>query len=135
MKNIEIIQAHYDSSAAGDLDGMVKNFSTMMRWTEAAGFPLAGTYVGTPAIIEGVFKRIQEDWADFRVDVREILDADTAIISHGTYSAKNRATSKPFKVRFVHIWRLENGQITEFEQVVDSSPVVATMPFGSRKLI
>jgi ketosteroid isomerase-like protein len=127
MSNLEIIQAHYDASSVGNLEGMVKDFSPNMSWTEAAGFPLAGTYVGTQAIIEGVFARIQSEFDGFRVEVDELLDAGSRIVCIGYYSASHHTTGKSFRARFVHIWTVENSQITEFEQVVDSSLVVESM--------
>jgi ketosteroid isomerase-like protein len=128
MTNRDIVEAHYAASYRGDLDGMVENFAPEIRWTEAEGFPLAGTYIGTQAIIEGVFARIQSEWEGFTVDIDEVLDAGTAILALGSYSATNRTSGKSFKVRMVHVWRLVDGAITEFEQVVDSSPVVAALP-------
>ncbi|SDG80240.1 nuclear transport factor 2 family protein [Microbacterium pygmaeum] len=127
MSNAEIVQGHYSASDAGNLDGMLAPFAADIEWTEAAGFPLAGTYVGPQAIAEGVFIRLQQDWADFTVEVDEVLDAGDTVVGIGTYSGTNRVTGKPFAARFTHIWRLEGGQVVRFEQVVDSSLVVAAM--------
>ena len=38
-----------------------------IQWTEADGFPLAGTYVGPQAVLEGVFMRLGEIGDDFAV--------------------------------------------------------------------
>jgi len=127
MTNAEIIEAHYAASDAGDLDGMLAPFAADIEWTEAAGFPLAGTYVGPQAIAEGVFMRLQQEWEGFTVVVDEVLDADDTIVGIGTYSGTNRVTGKSFSARFTHIWRLEDGEVVRFEQVVDSALVVAAM--------
>lgn len=127
MSNADIIRAHYAASDAGDLPGMLAPFSPDIEWTEAAGFPLAGTYVGPQAIAEGVFIRLQQDWDGFTVVVDEVLDAGPTVIGIGTYSGTNRVTGKEFSARFTHIWRLEGREVVRFEQVVDSSLVVAAM--------
>jgi len=128
MTNAEIIEAHYAASDAGDLDGMLAPFAADIEWTEAAGFPLAGTYVGPQAIAEGVFMRLQQEWEGFTVVVDEVLDAGDIIVGIGTYSGINRVTGKSFSARFTHIWRLEDAKVVRFEQVVDSALVVAAMP-------
>lgn len=127
MTNAEIIQAHYAASGAGDLDGMLAPFAPDIEWTEAAGFPLAGTYVGPPAIAENVFARLQQDWEGFTVVVDDVVDAGDTIVGIGTYSGTNRVSGKSFSARFTHIWRLHDGKVVRFEQVVDSALVVAAM--------
>jgi len=44
--NVQIIQAHYDASTRGDIAGMMADVSPSARWTEMAGFPCAGTWIG-----------------------------------------------------------------------------------------
>jgi len=127
MTNAEIIQAHYAASDAGDLAGMLAPFATDVEWTEADGFPLAGTYVGPQAIAEGVFMGLQQDWQGFTAAVDEVLDAGSTVVGIGTYSGTNKVTGKSFAARFTHIWRLEDGKVVRFEQVVDSALVVAAM--------
>ena len=127
MTNAQIIEAHYAASDVGDVAGMLAPFAPDIEWTEAAGFPLAGTYVGPQAIAESVFMRLQQEWQGFTVVVDEVLDADDTIVGIGTYSGTNRVTGKSFSARFTHIWRLEDGKVVRFEQVVDSALVVAAM--------
>lgn len=128
MTNTEIIAAHYAASETGDLPGMLASFSPEVVWTEAAGFPLAGTYVGPEAVTHGVFVKLQEDWEGFTVVVDELLDAGPTVVGIGTYSGTNRRTGKSFSARFVHVWRLEHEKVVRFEQIVDSSLVVDAMP-------
>lgn len=127
MSNLSTVEAHYAASSSGNFDGMVADFAPDISWTEAAGFPLAGTYIGAEAVIEGVFKKLHEDWDAFTVEVDEVLDGGAAVFGVGTYSANHRTTGKSFRVRFVHIWRVQDGNIVAFEQVVDSAPVVAAL--------
>ena len=50
-----------------------------IQWTEADGFPLAGTYVGPQAVLEGVFMRLGEIGDDFAVVPEQfIADGDTS---------------------------------------------------------
>ncbi len=127
MSNASIITAHYAASDVGDIEGMLAPFADDVEWTEAAGFPLAGVYIGPQAIAEGVFLRLQEEWDGYTAAVDEVLDAGSTVVGVGTYSGTNRTTGKTFTARFTHIWRLEDGKVVRFEQVVDTVPVVAAM--------
>ena len=44
MTNKNIIQGMYDSFASGDVTAVIAAFADSISWTEADGFPLAGTY-------------------------------------------------------------------------------------------
>ena len=44
--NQEIIQGLYASFATGDVPAVLGAMAEGIQWTEADGFPLAGTYVG-----------------------------------------------------------------------------------------
>lgn len=123
MSNADIIRAHYAASDRGDLAGMIAPFHPEVRWTEAAGFPYAGTYVGADAVAANVFQAIQRDWNDYTVAIDEVLDAGDAVIGVGTYSGTYRATGVFFAARVAHIWRLEDGQVVAFEQFTDTELV------------
>jgi ketosteroid isomerase-like protein len=60
MTNKEIIQGIYDSFASGDVAAVIAAFANDISWTEADGFPLAGTYIGPQAVVENVFMRLGE---------------------------------------------------------------------------
>lgn len=123
MSNADIIRAHYAASDRGDLAGMLAPFHPGVRWTEAAGFPYAGTYVGPEAIAANVFQRIQQDWDGFTVTIDEVLDAGDAVIGVGSYSGSYKATGAHFSARIAHIWRLADGKVVAFEQFADTELV------------
>ena len=119
--NFEIIKAHYAASDAKDMSGMMAPITQSTEWVEAAGFPYAGTYVGADAIVDGVFKRIGQDWDGFALKVDRVVDGGDTIVAVGTYSGVSRKTGKPMAARVVHVWDMEAGKANRFEQFVDSS--------------
>ncbi|WP_245274524.1 nuclear transport factor 2 family protein [Mesorhizobium sp. L2C066B000] len=64
------------------------------RWTEAEGFPYAGTYVGAEAIITGVFRRLATEWIGYRADVHTYLEDGDRIAAFGVYSGTYKAMGK-----------------------------------------
>jgi uncharacterized protein len=123
MDNAEIIRDHYAASDRGDLAGMLAPFADDIRWTEAAGFPYAGTYVGPSAVAANVFERIQREWNDYLLAIDEVLDAGDTVVGIGTYSGTYAATGRFFAARVAHVWRLSGGRVVAFEQFTDTELV------------
>lgn len=123
MGNAEIINDHYAASDRGDLAGMLAPLADDVRWTEAAGFPYAGTYIGPDAVAANVFERIQREWNDYTLAIDEVLDGGATVVGVGTYSGTYAATGRFFAARVAHVWRLAGGQVVEFEQFTDTELV------------
>ena len=51
--NKEIVEGIYASFAIGDVPAVLGVMADDIQWVEADGFPLAGTYVGPQAVLEG----------------------------------------------------------------------------------
>ncbi|SDW61930.1 hypothetical protein SAMN05421504_1011066 [Amycolatopsis xylanica] len=124
MSNVDIIAAHYAASDRGDLAGMLAPLGPATTWTEAAGFPYAGTYTGPDEVKEKVFGAIANDWDGYRFTLGELADAGDTIVGIGTYQGKHRETGRSFTARVAHVWKFDGGELTSFEQFVDSVPVV-----------
>lgn len=122
-KNYEAIKAHYAGSDNKDLGAMMAPITDRTAWTEMAGFPYAGTYVGTVAIIEGVFKRIGDEWEGYTFTLERLVDGGSTIFGIGTYTGTYKRTGKPMKARVVHVWDVEDGKVLRFEQFTDTKLV------------
>ena len=126
--DVDVIRAHYAASDRGDLAGMLAPLAADAEWTEMAGFPYAGTYVGPDAVRDKVFARIGAEWEGYAATVEEVLGAgDGVVLGIGTYSGTFRATGKSMSARFVHVWRLRDGLVRRFEQFTDTELVNAAI--------
>lgn len=123
MSNAEIIRAHYAAGDRGDLDGMLAPFADDVSWTEAAGLPYGGTFVGPGAVAAKVFQPLQEEWDDFTVAIEELVDGGDVVVALGTYSGTYRATGRFFAARVAHVWRLSEGRVIAFEEFADTELV------------
>lgn len=126
--NYEIIKAHYEASDRGDLEGMLAPLAPDARWTEMAGFPYAGTYIGPEEVRRGVFERIGAEWEGYTAAIAELVDGGDTIVGLGTYSGTNRASGRFFEARVAHVWRLRDGRVVAFEQFTDTALVRAALP-------
>ena len=120
MSNKEIVQGIYDSFASGDVAAVTAAFANDIAWTEADGFPLAGTYIGAQAIVENVFMRLGEIGDNWGVVVdRFVADGDT-VVADGKYTWNHKKSGDLCEVRMAHVWTLADGKVTSFLQHVDT---------------
>lgn len=118
--NIDIVRAHYAASAQGNVEAMMANVSPQVRWTEMAGFPCAGTWVGPQAVVDNVFAVLGRDWIGYRFELQNLIDGGDQVVGVGTYHGTYRATGKEMQARVAHVWKLQDGKIVAFEQFTDT---------------
>jgi len=124
---LEVVKDHYAASDRHDLDGMLADLSPQVRWTEMAGFPTAGTWIGRDQIIAKVFEPVGTDWSSFGFTLERLIDAGDHVAALGHYHGTYRASGKSMRVRTLHLWRVEAGQIVAFEQFTDTLLVARAM--------
>ena len=121
--NKELIQNAYSAFATGDVPAALGAMADDIQWTEADGFPLAGTYVGPQAVLEGVFMRLGEVGDEFAVMPEQfVADGDT-VVALGTYSWKHKESGAPASVKMAHVWTVRDGKAVAFQQHVDTAKV------------
>ncbi|MGE8320618.1 MAG: nuclear transport factor 2 family protein [Comamonas sp.] len=118
--NLDLIRATYEGSSEANGSNLLAVLAPDARWTEAAGFPYAGTYVGPEQIVAGVFQRLATEWEGYQAQVHTYLADGDRVAAFGTYSGTYRATGKSMTAAFAHLYRLQAGKIVSMEQVVDS---------------
>ena len=84
--SLEIIKAHYAGSDAKDLAAMLAPLTPTTRWTEMAGFPCAGTFVGPEAVVENVFMALGAAWDGYSLKIDRLIDGGDTIVGVGTYT-------------------------------------------------
>ncbi|WP_026375357.1 nuclear transport factor 2 family protein [Aestuariibacter salexigens] len=125
MPNLEIIKNLYASFAAGDVEGVLAAMRDDIVWNEAENFPYADSnpYVGPQAVLEGVFARCIGEWDGFAANMTTFFDAGDHIIATGRYAGQHKISGKSMQPQAVHIWTLKDGEITHFQQHIDTLAV------------
>ena len=125
-QNVEVIRGAYDAFAGGDVPAVVAAMAPDIEWNEAENFPYAdgNPYVSPQAVVEGVFARIQQDWDFWNIAIDDVLDAGDSVVVLGRYQSKNSTTGSDLDAQFAHIWWLDGGKITRFQQYADTAQVL-----------
>jgi uncharacterized protein len=127
MANSDAINGIYECFGKGDIPGVLGALASDIEWTEAAGFPYGGTYVGPNAVLENVFMKIGAEWEGFSAVPFQLVDGGNTIVALGNYSGKYLKTGKSMTVPFVHVWDFENGKIVKFVQHTDTLKVAEVL--------
>ena len=128
MTNLEIIKSTYEGKTSEENgNNLAKYVAEDISWTEAQGFPYAGTYIGLENVTKNVFSRLGSEWIDYKFTPEDYVASDDKVVAFGTYTGTYKLTDKAFTVRVAHVWKLKNNKIIDFEQFVDSQPVNDSM--------
>jgi ketosteroid isomerase-like protein len=121
MTNLDIIKSTYEGKTSEENGrNLEKYVAENISWTEAEGFPYAGTYIGLESITKNVFSRLGSEWIDYKCTPEDFVANDDKVVVYGTYTGIYKKTNKSFTARVAHVWKLKDGKITSFEQFVDS---------------
>ena len=123
MSNKDIVRNLYEDFAKGDIPAVLAKFDESITWTEADGFPLAGTFIGPQAVLENVFMRLAEFSENWGVAVDRLIAEGDTVVADGKYTWNHKESGEPCEARMAHIWTLADGKATSFLQHVDSATV------------
>jgi ketosteroid isomerase-like protein len=121
--NLDVIRATYEGPSEENGKHLLAALAPEATWTEAAGFPYAGTYTGPEAIFANVFQRLATEWVGYKAEVHTYLADGDRVAAFGEYSGTFAKTGKSMRATFAHLYRLKDGKILSMEQVVDSAMV------------
>ena len=128
MTNLDIIKSTYEGKTSEENGrNLAKYVAEDISWTEAKGFPYAGTYIGLEEIERNVFSRLGSEWLHYKFTPEDYVAEGDYVVAYGTYSGVYKKTDKSIKARVAHLWQLKNGKIISFEQFVDSQIINAAM--------
>lgn len=118
--NLDLIRATYEGSSEENGRNLLAVLHPDVEWTEAEGFPYAGTYVGVDALMAGVFARLGGEWIGYRAKVHTYLADGDRVAAFGVYSGVYKATGKAMRAAFAHLYELRDGKIRRMTQYVDT---------------
>lgn len=127
MNNKETISNIYSAFGRGDIPAVLDALTPDAQWTEAAGFPYAGTYTGPDEILQSVFMKLGSEWDNYVAVAHELVAEGDTVVAVGEYSGTYKATGKSFVAPMVHVWKLADGKVTRFHQHTDTVLVQAAL--------
>ena len=117
-----IVMGVYQAFEYGDIEGVTRNFSPDIVWMEAENSPYSdrNPYTGAEEIVTGLFARLGGEWNYFNATPEEFISEGDKVVTIGRYRASYKDTGKEMDIPFVHVWTVEDGAITSFQQYTDT---------------
>lgn len=125
--NLDLVRATYEGSSEENGRNLAAALAPDATWTEADGFPYAGTYTGIDAIIAGVFHRLDTEWIGYNAKVHTFMEDGNRVAAFGVYSGTYKATGKSMSASFAHLYEVRDGKIVSMVQYVDSHKVMQAL--------
>ncbi len=120
--NRAILQQAYADLARGDVPAVLAILDPHVTWTDAEGYPYAGTYVGPATVAEKVFARIGAEWDAYEVAPRTFIAQGGYVVVLGEYRGTYTATGRSVVAPFAHVWQMAGGKVVSFRQFTDGPP-------------
>lgn len=128
--NVQLIKNIYDNFAQGNIEAVGAVMHEKVEWNEAENYPYAdgNPYVGMPAILEGVFGRIQSEWEYWTLENLKFHKVeDNMVLVTGRYNAKYKKNGEVIDLQMAHLWTLDNGKVMKFQQYADTKGIADAM--------
>jgi ketosteroid isomerase-like protein len=121
--SVEIIRSFHQAFAAQDKERFTSFLSPAIEWTSAENFIYAdhSPYRGIPAVLDLIFRRIQEDWDGFSMTAGEILGGDGLVILSGRFHGVFRANGVRVNAQMVQVFQLVDGKIAKVQVYTDTA--------------
>jgi uncharacterized protein len=121
--NLEVMKGIYNGGPEQIAQNLQAALAPRFDWTEAAGFPYAGTYHTLDEVAQNVFMRLATEWDGYRAEVSNFYDAGDTIIVTGRYLGTYKKSKGVMDAVFAHIWNFKDGKIVKYTQNVDTKKV------------
>lgn len=119
----QVVKRFYRLYAIRDIPAAMDLFDPEVEMHPAENFIYATgkPYVGSEAIRNSIFTRVDDDWDGFTAIAEEILGAGEVVIARGRYGGTFKATGAAINAEFVHVFRFKDGKIAMWQSYTDTA--------------
>jgi ketosteroid isomerase-like protein len=123
QENVNVVRGMYAAFAKGEVSTVIAALDPQVQWWEAENLLYAdgNPYIGPRAVLEGVFRRIGQEWEGYTASPQEVLDAGETVIGYGYYSGTYKSNGKQIRAQFAHFFRFREGKVIHFQQYTDTA--------------
>jgi ketosteroid isomerase-like protein len=82
-------------------------------------------YIDPDAVLNGVFVRLGARYESFSLKNIELHEmSNNQVLATSRYNGKVKVTGKDIDAQVAHLWTLNDGKVTAFQQYVDTKQLV-----------
>ena len=116
-KNVALVQELYQSIAEGDLDALS---SLLHESIEAELFGPENAFSGKATGIPSFLRMVQDNFSQLesqQPEIQEVVSQGNLVTVVGRETGKLKNAEADYRLRWVQLFRYENGRLIEFRQV------------------
>jgi uncharacterized protein len=123
VENKQIVQAFYDASNMGDMDGCLALMADDIIWNNIGSTRYSGTYAGKDSVVTNLFAQL---FSQLKTGIASTLDN---VITEGDFvvvQLRGQAETiegRQYNNTYCHVFRMRNGQIAEMTEYCDTALV------------
>ena len=123
-ENLDAMKRGYEAFNSGDTDGVLEVWADDIRWEGSTDerVPGGGKYDGKDEAKQ-VLENIAENYEELSAPADEFLEDDGTVVVLGRLEGKPKGGGE-FKVPYVHVWRMDNGQANRSQLLTDTAEVL-----------
>lgn len=120
--NLQVVQSGYEKFGSGDINGLLSLFDEDIKWTvpEIENAPFGGSRVGREAVGQ-FFSQLDEAEDITEFSPTEFIAQGDRVVVLGRSTSTVRSTGNTYSTDWVHVFRLEDGKVTEFLEFFDNA--------------
>jgi ketosteroid isomerase-like protein len=130
MSGPDLIAGLYDAFGRGDVPAVLGAMDPAIRWHEAEGnpyMPSGEPFIGPDAVLNNLFVKLGEEWDGFTVHPQQYHDAGDVVVVEARYSGTYKPTGKALDAQVSHVWTIQEGKISKFQQYLDTAKMQDVM--------
>ncbi len=134
MSAVELLRGLYDAFGQGNVPGVLGSMDPSIQWHLAEGnpyMPSGEPWVGPDAVLNNLFVKLVEEWDGFTVHPQTFHDAGKIVVVEARYTGTHKATGKDIDAQVCHVWTVENGKVSKFQQYVNTAHLQDVMGVNS----
>jgi ketosteroid isomerase-like protein len=126
QENVEVVRKIYDAFEAGDIEGLLSWVDPEIEFDLSDRLPDEGLHRGREAYRQ-FLTRTFELWADFRVEVEDLIDAGDAVVAIIHTTATGRVSGIEIDERVGHVFWLRDDIPCRFKVFSDRNEALAAV--------
>jgi len=130
MDNVSLVKNLYAAFGRGDVPAVLGAMSADIKWYQAEGnpyMPSGEAWVGPDSVLNNLFMKLGTEWDGFTVHPRSFHGAGDSVIVEVRYSGTYKPTGKSMDAQACHVWDINDGKVTRFQQYLDTAKVQDVM--------
>jgi ketosteroid isomerase-like protein len=121
QQDVSTMRSAYEAFNRGDIPAVLAAFDPAIEWREPGGGAAPrGTFHGPEAVAQEVFASVSENFAEFRAERHQFIDAGDHVVVVGRFRGRAKG-GRRLDAPYAHVWAMRGGKAVRFHNYVEAA--------------